>query len=359
MKITFLLPVPAHKPLGGAKVVYEYANGLSDLGHEVTVVHTLAPTSIERGPLIAALTYLMRGLGFRGGVGPRRWMKVNPKIRIKWVPNLHYRWIPDGDVVVASSWHTAEYACQYPSSCGRKYYFVQDYEFYKSANKNIKDRMAATYRSGFKNLAISPACVGMIQECGGEVFAQLPNGLDHQKFRLINPIDSVERRWIGFPVRKEAFKRTNDAIAACEAIRASPVARDYKYWGFGATKPEGWPEWITFVQRPSDDELIAWYNRSVAFLVPSEYEGWGLPGSEAMCCGAALVSTRNGGVDAYAEHGRNALFVEPGDVKGIAKNVLDLLADMDLRVGLASEAEVSVRQFNWNSSIIKMERSLG
>ena len=38
-------------------------------------------------------------------------------------------------------------------------------------------------------------------------------------------------------------------------------------------------------------------------MLTSYYEGWGLPGTEAMACGCALVSTRNGGVDSYAIEG--------------------------------------------------------
>lgn len=358
MKITFLLPVPAHNPLGGAKVVYEYANGLAAKGHNVTVVHTLAPTTVERGVLFSSATYIARALGFRGGVGPRRWMPVHPGVTIKWVPSLRNKWIPDGDIVIATSWHTAEFALTYSEKKGRKYYFVQDFEFYMTAPADIKARMAATYKSGFLNFAISPACEEMIRECGGEVLARLPNGLDHEKFQLTNPIESETRTWIGFPVRKEPFKRTQDAIAICAAIRNTDSGKNIQFWGFGAQKPDYWPEWITFAQRPSDDELVAWYNRSKIFIVPSEYEGWGLPGSEAMCCGATLISTRNGGVDAYAENGSNALLFAPGDIEGISKAAVRLIEEPDERIKMANKAERNIRRFDWITSINKIESKM-
>lgn len=358
MKITFLLPVPAHNPFGGAKVVYEYANGLTARGHEVTVVHTLAPSTTSHGILYSMATYFARAAGLRGGVGPQRWMSVHPKVKIRWVPSLHHRWVPHGDVVIATSWNTAEYAAKYPEKQGKKYYFVQDYEFYMSAKPDIKARMAATYRGPFKNIYISPACETMIKECGGEPFAMVPNGLDHERFRLKKPIDSKERKYIGFPVRPEPFKRTADAIAACNLLRNEPVAEEIEYWGFGARKPEGWPDWINFIERPSDEELIDWYNKSLIFLVPSEYEGWGLPGSEAMCCGAALVSTQNGGVNAYAEDGNNALFVSPGDVTSVVIALSMLLGNGAYRSLLAKKAEEKIREFNWENSVTIMESVL-
>lgn len=358
MKITFLLPVPAHNPFGGAKVVYEYANGLTARGHEVTVVHTLAPTTTKQGFLYSMVTYIARGIGLRGGVGPRRWMNVHPGVKIRWAPSLHQRWIPSGDIVIATSWNTAEFAEKYPESCGQKYYFVQDYEFYMSASPDIKARMAATYRGPFKNLVISPACETMIKECGGQVHSMVPNGLDHEQFRLKVPIDSKERKYIGFPVRPEPFKRTADAIAACDLLRKESAAANIEYWGFGARKPENWPEWINFIERPSDEELIDWYNRSIVFLVPSEYEGWGLPGSEAMCCGAALVSTRNGGVNAYAIDEDNALLVFPGDINAMAIAMKRLLKNSNQQSILAAKGESSIRKFNWTSSVVCMESAL-
>jgi glycogen synthase len=39
MRITFVLPSAARVPAGGYKVIYEYANHLSDRGHSVTVIH--------------------------------------------------------------------------------------------------------------------------------------------------------------------------------------------------------------------------------------------------------------------------------------------------------------------------------
>ena len=55
--ITFLLPGPGHIPVGGLKVAYEYANGLSRLGHAVVVVHPASlyiDTPLKRKPRLMA-----------------------------------------------------------------------------------------------------------------------------------------------------------------------------------------------------------------------------------------------------------------------------------------------------------------
>ena len=43
VRVTFVLPGAGSVPVGGFKVVYEYANRLSERGHTVTVVHTAQP----------------------------------------------------------------------------------------------------------------------------------------------------------------------------------------------------------------------------------------------------------------------------------------------------------------------------
>jgi glycosyltransferase involved in cell wall biosynthesis len=43
------------------------------------------------------------------------------------------------------------------------------------------------------------------------------------------------------------------------------------------------------------------------FMLTSRYEGWGLPATEAMACGAAVVSTRNGGTEDFLVDGAQLL----------------------------------------------------
>ena len=53
MRITFVLPVFPRGPIGGFRVVYEYANRLTALGCEVTVVHERWKGDVRK-PTVAA-----------------------------------------------------------------------------------------------------------------------------------------------------------------------------------------------------------------------------------------------------------------------------------------------------------------
>lgn len=350
MKITFLLPTPGDRPIGGVKVVYMHANGLADAGHDVCVAHTMTGQTWAKGLFSAIKTYLGRLLGLKGGYGPKQWMDVHTNVRTLWVPTLTSCFIPKADIVVATAWTTAEAALNLPATHGEKYYFVQDYEYYMTAEPAVRERMAATYRAPFCNLVISPACRDMVIESGGIVHASVPNGLDMELYHLTRPINDPERNKIGFPSRPEPFKRTEDAIEALTIFRARNPNSGFKYWTFGGSKPDGLPDWIEFHQRPSDQLLVDLYNRTSIFVVPSCYEGWGLPGSEAMCCGAALVSTDNGGVNAYATDGETALLSEPLKPEALAQNIERLAQDKKLRIFISENGLDGVSKMTWTKS---------
>ena len=52
LRITIVLPFPVTKPVGGAKIMYEYANRLYAAGHTVTVLHSIRrPYKKMKSPL--------------------------------------------------------------------------------------------------------------------------------------------------------------------------------------------------------------------------------------------------------------------------------------------------------------------
>ena len=207
------------------------------------------------------------------------------------------------------------------------------------------------------NIVTSPAGNEMLASCGAPFDSYIPNGIDFNVFKLKMDIESDERNFIGFPSRPEPFKGTQDAVAALQKLR-SRLGDQITAWSFGGHKPDYLPDWIDYYERPSDALLCDLYNRSKIFVVPSHYEGWGLPGAEAMACGAALVSTDNGGVRAYAEHGRIALLSEPKDVDELAENIYRLIQDQPLRLRLAHAGHQHIQQFTWEKAVASFEAAL-
>ncbi|HEV2419181.1 MAG TPA: glycosyltransferase family 4 protein [Terriglobia bacterium] len=334
--------------MGGYKVVYEYANHLSRRGYQISFIHP-ATVYFDR-PLkdqLKALRYVP--LRISKGYRPDRWFKVDSKVKLLWAPSLHERHIPDADIIVATAWQTAEWIITYGRKKGKKVYFVHDYEHYMAADNALKERIRRTFHCGLSIISTSPAGMAMVEESGGRITADIPNGVDFSIYRKSKKIEDPNRNMIGFPARNETFKGTHDAIQALASVK--DCFPEIKVWAYGPKRVKGLPEWVRFYLRPSDRELSEMYNCTSIFVTASHYEGWGLPGAEAMACGAALVSTDHGGVRAYASNDETALLSPIKRPDALAENILALIRDNGRRIHLAQAGYEHIQQFTWDRAV--------
>lgn len=359
MRVTFVLPGRALRFSGGFKVLYQYAGLLALRGHRVHLLHTpfLAADATLKNKLRARLTFLGGALGLLPW-SPESWLPSHDRVDLVWAPGISEATVPDADAIVVSFWQSAEWVRGLSASKGRKFYLVQEYEIYMTAEPEQRRRMEADFKAGFRMIAISPAVSEMLEGCGAPVDARIPNGVELDVFRLRKPIGDDSRRTVGFPYRRESFKGTGRALRALESARRR-LGEDLDVWSFGADRAEGLPSWVRYHRRPSDEDLCRLYNDTAVFVLASDYEGWGLPGCEAMACGAALAATESGGVRGYAEDAVTALLSAPGDVEGLAGNVVRLVEDRKLRLDLASRGHEHVQRFTWSRSADALERLLG
>jgi len=350
MSITLVLPGSGSKPVGGYKVVYEYANHLSRRGYQVTVIHPA--TLYTDRPLkdwLKTLRYIPRLID--GRYRPDRWFQIDSKVRLLWVPSLNPRHIPDADVVVATAWQTAEWVATYSENKGRRIYLVHDYEHYMTASDKLRERIRRTYNCGLKIICPSPAVRSMVEDSGGCIAAEIPNGLDFSVYYRSRGIEDPSRNMLGFPGRLEAFKGTHDTVQALTKVKES--FPEIKAWAFGPKPIHGLPDWVDFHKHPSDTQLRDMYDRTSIFVTASHYEGWGLPGAEAMASGAALVSTDHGGVRAYASDNETALLSPAKRPELLAGNILRLMRDNRLRIRLAQTGYEHIQQFTWGRAVDK------
>jgi glycosyltransferase involved in cell wall biosynthesis len=244
-----------------------------------------------------------------------------------------------------------------PVRAGRKFYIVYDHEHLMTAEPKLAARIEATYRAPFGLIATSSVVADTLRRCGGHPLALIPCGLDTGKFGVDVAPDRRTNFTVGFAARPEGFKGTADAIEALEMLRGR-YGETLRAMAFGSRRM-ALPDWIEWVEFPDPAELRAFYNRCAVFMVPSHFEGWGLPGIESMACGAALVTTDNGGCRDYAKDGINALVVSPRDPQALCDSVARLFDDSALRVQLAEAGAQTARRFNWNDSVDRLEAVLG
>jgi glycosyltransferase involved in cell wall biosynthesis len=100
--------------------------------------------------------------------------------------------------------------------------------------------------------------------------------------------------------------------------------------------------YLGFVEREKLPEV---YRQASVLLMPSLYEGFGMPLLEAMACGVPVVTSRRGSIPEVA--GEAVLYVDPEDPKDIARGVEKVLNDSTLRQDLITKGLLRAKAFAW------------
>ncbi len=116
--------------------------------------------------------------------------------------------------------------------------------------------------------------------------------------------------------------------------------------GKGAAKELGFPDSTVELAELPEEEMPLFYGAAEALLLPSRYEGFGLPALEAMAAGCPVVASN---VSALPEvTGEAALLVPPEDPQAWAEAVLRLLRDDRLRKSLVEKGRERASRYTWD-----------
>lgn len=97
----------------------------------------------------------------------------------------------------------------------------------------------------------------------------------------------------------------------------------------------------------SEEELVQIYNLATLFVMPSLYEGFGLPVIEAMKCGCPVITTREGSLSEVA--GEAAYFVET-NVESIKEGVEKVFNNTNLQKELSLKGREQAKKFSWEKT---------
>jgi glycosyltransferase involved in cell wall biosynthesis len=104
------------------------------------------------------------------------------------------------------------------------------------------------------------------------------------------------------------------------------------------------------------DRLVDLYASADVAVVPSVYEGFGLPAGEAMACGVPVVATDGGALPEVV--GDAGVQVPAADADALATAIVDLLGDPDRRRRLGRRGrERVVQEFAWERAARETART--
>lgn len=346
MRITFCLPSIRREPVGGYKIVYEYANRLSERGHDITILY-FSDLNMQKIPF----NVIKASIGNLLLTRPIKWFKLNKKIRLVSTPYVDKSSVfPDSDIIFATTPRTANCINSLPYSKGKKFYIIQAYENWGTSEENLIE----TYRFPFRKIVVSKWLHDKIVDKSGQDSVVISNPIDSKDFYVEEPIETRNNLVVSLLYHKSHQKGTSVALDALTKVRK--IYPELKVQMFGSVeKGEEVPNWVDYTFQANSEQLRKIYNKSSIFLCASYEEGFGLTGAESMACGNALVSTNFLGVKEYAISEKNSLLSVVGDSQKLADNVIKLIENNELRVTLAKQGSIDILNRSWNKAVTKLE----
>ncbi len=98
----------------------------------------------------------------------------------------------------------------------------------------------------------------------------------------------------------------------------------------------------------SEDDLPVIINLSKMVLLPSFYEGFGLPILEAQACGVPVITSNVSSMPEVA--GKGAILVDPSDRKEVEQAIMILLTNSTRREQLIKKGLQNVARFSWRKT---------
>ncbi|MEZ4354083.1 MAG: glycosyltransferase family 4 protein [Myxococcota bacterium] len=173
------------------------------------------------------------------------------------------------------------------------------------------------------------------------------NGLDTSLFRPDPSVAKAERELLCVGRSSDPNKGVRTLIRALALLPSdvrltlvdddSPDNRVRKW-----AREVGVLDRITLTGRVASAELVRRYTRATIVVVPSRYEGFGLPAVEAMACGTPVVASRAGALAEVMDATGGGLTAPRDDPQALAAAIGRLFDDVEARTLMAKRGRERV-----------------
>ena len=195
-----------------------------------------------------------------------------------------------------------------------------------------------------------------------ETIHVIPNGVDANLFKPLDTFVRIPQRLITTASSDQPLKGLNILLRALANLRSEFPAVELIV--IGKLKENGETEKVLhalhlqdavhFKSGISNQQLVEEYAQASIAIVPSLYEGFGLPAAEAMACGVPLICSDGGALPEVV--GKAARLVRAGDVADLHTALRELLHDKKTRTALSTQGRAHIlQQLSWDCVGKKME----
>lgn len=350
MRITFILPFVNEG--GGIRVIFEHALRLIKKGHQVEIIYP-GPTGVSKpyGEPERTLRSLKYWLDNILGKKEYGWFGINLPVRR--VPDLRASHIPNADLVIASSNEVADWVNDYPARCGKKVYFIQDYENW---SREI-EKVDKTWKYSMSRIVISDWLKDLGEKkFGVSIEGVVPNGVDFTAFYPDPDVMPSERPVdILMIYRQSTQKGCDRALKILNNIKKEKKDTTFVFFGLDEA-PKDLLDLGQYYLKPTQDQIRKLYSSARIFLLPSFQEGYCLTRMEASACGTAVITTDAGAeLDLFEGSG---WIVPAQDNEALEKALLEALdkpEQCDFNAKLAKE---KVSRCSWDNATDILEKIL-
>ena len=182
------------------------------------------------------------------------------------------------------------------------------------------------------------------------------DGVDSSVFTQIPDVRRLDNRLLVInsgDTPLKGLKYLLEAVAALRLERKIELVIIGKQMKNGYTQglidSLGIADCVTYLGQVGTAELVHNYSMATMVVVPSVYEGFGLPAAEAMCCGTPVISTTAGALPEIV--GDAGILVPPADTNALTEAITGLLNNPDRRNYLGEMGQKRVMSmFNWKNT---------
>jgi len=356
MKIALVSPYDFSVPGGVVKHIYYLARHFREMGHDVKVI---APCSREDSPLseyLVKVSSLVVGIPSAGSVAR---VSVSPLVYRKAkkileeenfdVVHIHEPLTPMLPVAVLRHSKTL--------NIGTFHAYRPDPHPVLEYSDVLLRRLANKLDG---RIAVSMAAKDYISRYFPGDYRIIPNGVDLDFFQSrAKPIERFcdGRPNVLFVGRLEKRKGFGFLLDAFKIVRAEvPQARLLVVGAFDDDDKKPFVEYVRrnrihgvrFIGRVPEEELPRYYHTCDVFCAPSlGYESFGMVLVEAMAAGKPVVASAIPGYTEVVKSGAEGLLVPPGDSQALARAIIHLLNNPQLREWMGEMGRKKAARYSW------------